>query len=338
MNFWIKRACRLLTLLFFVSWGVSAGAQTIKIATIAPEGSFWMVEMRAGAKVIEERTGERVKFKFYGGGVQGNDKQVVRKMRIGQLHGATFTSGTLALFSKDAQLYSMPMAFRNMDEVFHVREYMDDYLRNGLEQAGMVNFGLAGAGMGYLMSNEPAATLADLSGQKIWVQEGDQTAYSGFETLGISPTTMPITDVLTGLQTELLDGAAVSPVGAVVLQLHTKLSYITDLPLSYVYGALVIDKKPFSRLSEADQAVVREVMEAIYKKIDKTSISDNTESLAALVEKGLKMVSPVEAEIPVWRQRVADSNLKLAKQGLVSEGRLQEMRGYLEAYRSGNPQ
>lgn len=338
MKFNARRASRIVTLLLFAGWSISAAAQTLKIATIAPEGSFWMVEMRAGARTIEERTDGRVKFKFYGGGVQGNDKQVVRKMRIGQLHGSTFTSGTLAEFDRDAQLYSMPMAFRNMDEVLYVRERMDEFTRNALEQSGMINFGLAGAGMGYLMSNEPVATLADMNGQKTWVQEGDQIAYSAFQTLGISPTTMPLTDVLTGLQTELLDSAAVSPVGAVVLQLHTKLSYITNLPLSYVYGALVIDKKPFSRLSAPDQAVVREVMEAIYVKIDQASISDNTESLDALVEKGLKMVSPVASEIPAWRQRVADSNLSLARQGVVSQERYTEMLGHLEDYRSGASQ
>jgi len=330
------RIVSVLLLALLPLWSVAASAQTLKIATLAPEGSFWMVEMRAGAKEIEENTGGRVKFRFYGGGVQGKDNQVVRRMRIGQLHGATFTSGTLGEFAKNAALYSLPMTFRNMDEVQHVREKMDHYIRESLEESGMVNFGLTGAGVGYLMSNEPVTTLADLGGQKTWVQEGDDIAYSAFKSLGISPVSMPLTDVLTGLQTELLDSAAVSPVGAVVLQLHTKLSYITNLPLSYVYGALVIDSKPFSKLTEPDQAVVRDVMEQIYLKIDQASISDNTKALAALVEKGLKMVDPVDEEIPAWRERVSESNRQLAKNGIVSEELLQEMLTHLEAFRTGN--
>lgn len=312
-----------------------AGAQTLKIATLAPEGSFWMVEMRAAAKEIEESTDGRVKFRFYGGGVQGNDNQVRRKMRIGQLHGATFTSGSLGGFYRDSELYSVPLTFRNMDEVQYVRKHMDQGIRQSLEQAGMVNFGFAGAGFGYLMSNRPISTLEDLSGQKTWVQDGDKISYAAFKALGISPVTMPLTDVLTGLQTELLDSAAVSPVGAVILQLHTKLSYITDLPLSYVYGALVIDAKPFSRLSEADQAVVRSVMERIYKKIDEASIRDNTEALAALTSKGLELIAPVAAEVPRWQELVAESNLQVAKQGLISEILLQEMLSHLDDFRSG---
>ena len=95
----------------------TAGAQTLKLATIAPEGSSWMNSMRAGAAEIDERTEGRVKFKFYGGGVQGNDKQVLRKMRIGQLHGGAFTSNGLIDVQKDSQLYAMPMLFDNLEEV-----------------------------------------------------------------------------------------------------------------------------------------------------------------------------------------------------------------------------
>lgn len=326
---------RFLTALFAGLWMISpATAQTLKIATLAPEGSFWMVEMRAGAKLIGERTDGRVEFRFYGGGVQGNDSQVRRKMRIGQLHGATFTSGSLGDFSSEAQLYALPMTFRSMDEVLYVRGHMDGRLRTALEEAGMVNFGIAGAGQGYLMSNDPVVSLADMEGQRTWVQEGDRIAYAAFQALGISPVTMPLTDVLTGLQTELLDSAALSPVGAVVLQLHTKLRYITDLPLSYVYGALVIDAKPFGRLQEQDQQVVREVMEGIYRKIDEASIKDNEEALQALVSKGLQRIDPEHDQVPLWQERVAESNRRLAAEGVISQSAFDELLGHLETFRN----
>ena len=137
-----------------------------------------MVEMRAAAKEIETRTKERVNFRFYGGGVQGNDKQVQRKMRIGQIHGATFTSGALSRFAPDLELYALPLVFNNMEEVRYVRERMDRQLRNLLEQNGQINFGIAGAGISYLMSNKPLRSLSDMAGQKTWVQEGDQISYA----------------------------------------------------------------------------------------------------------------------------------------------------------------
>jgi TRAP-type C4-dicarboxylate transport system substrate-binding protein len=308
-------------------------AQTLKIATLAPEGSFWMNEMRAGAKEIETLTDGRVKFRFYGGGVQGNDNQVRRKMRIGQLHGATFTSGSLGQFTAAAEVYALPLTFLSMDEVLYVRERMDGKIRQALEESGLVNFGLSGAGVSYMMSNTPVGTLADMNGQKTWVQEGDKVAFGAFKALGISPVTMPLTDVLTGLQTELLDSVSVSPVGAVVLQLHTKLKYITDLQLSYVYGALVIDERHFSGLSAEDQAVVREVLERIVLKIDAASIRDNTEALRALRDSGLEMVPPEAAEVPRWRELVAASNRALAAEGVVNEALMTEMLAHIADFR-----
>ncbi len=331
----MKFRTRLLLAAAALILGMEATAQTLKIATLAPEGSFWMNEMRAGAKEIEARTDGRVKFRFYGGGVQGNDNQVRRKMRIGQLHGATFTSGALGGFTPAAEVYALPMTFLGMDEVQYVRERMDGKIRQALEDAGMVNFGLSGAGVGYMMSNTPVSTLADMSGQKTWVQEGDKIAFGAFRALGISPVTMPLTDVLTGLQTELLDSVSVSPVGAVVLQLHTRLRYITDLQLSYVYGALVIDKRHFSKLSEADQAVVREVLEGIVLKIDAASVADNTDALQALRESGLQMVEPAQAEVGAWREKVAASNRALAADGVVDAALMDEMLGHIADYRAG---
>jgi TRAP-type C4-dicarboxylate transport system substrate-binding protein len=310
-------------------------AQTLKIATLAPEGSFWMNEMRAGAQEIEARTDGRVKFRFYGGGVQGNDNQVRRKLRIGQLHGATFTSGSLGQFTPAAEIYALPLTFLGMDEVLYVRERMDATIRQALEDSGLVNFGLSGAGVSYMMSNTPVGTLADMTGQKTWVQEGDKVAFGAFKALGISPVTMPLTDVLTGLQTELLDSVSVSPVGAVVLQLHTRLKYITDLQLSYVYGALVIDERHFSRLGADDQAVVREVLERIVLKIDAASIRDNAEALQALRDSGLEMVPPDAAEVPRWRELVAESNRALATEGAVNEALMNEMLAHIADYRAG---
>ena len=135
---------RFVSALILLGLATVASGQTIKLATIAPEGSAWMNSMRAGAAEIRERTDGRVNFKFYGGGVQGNDKQVLREMRIGQLHGGAFTSNALVEFQKDAILYAMPMLFSDIEEVQFARQRMDGRLRALLEQAGYVNFGFAG--------------------------------------------------------------------------------------------------------------------------------------------------------------------------------------------------
>ena len=310
-------------------------AQTLKIATIAPEGSSWMNDMRAGAKVIGEHTSGRVKIKYYSGGVQGNDKQVMRKMRTGQLHGGAFTSGALNKFQKDADMFAMPLLFNSVDEVRFVRENMDAEIRQRLEDAGYVNFGFAGAGFAYMMSNRPLATLADLKGQKVWIPEGDPVGFAALKTLGIAPVIMPITDVMTGLQTDLLDSVAVPPVGALVFQWHTRLNYISDLPLAYVYAALLIDKRAFSRLTEEDQRIVRDVMEGIYRKFNQYGVTDNREALQALLNNGLELIEPDTSELDQWRGIVNASHRRLAEDGTFDVNLLDQMQGLIQEFRNG---
>lgn len=313
----------------------AATAQTIKLATVAPEGSAWMNDMRAGAREISERTQGRVDFKFYGGGVQGNDKQVLRKMRIGQLHGGAFTSNALSEFHKDSVLYAMPMLFGNLEEVQFARQHMDDKLRNLLEDAGYVNFGFAGGGFAHLMSNHPIASLDDMNGLKVWIPDGDQLAYGAAKALGISPVTMPLTDVLTGLQTELIDTIMGPPAATIVLQWNTGVSYITELPLAYIFAMLVIDKKHFDRIPADDQAIVREVMERVYRGFDLRGNEDNEKAFQALLDDGMKPVTPDQGQVPVWRQAVRASNHQMAREGVVDSALLDEIECYIGAYRTG---
>ena len=326
---------RFLAFLLLVSASPLAFAQTLKIATIAPEGSSWMNDMKRGAQVIDTQTQGRVKFKFYGGGVQGNDKQVQRKMRTGQLQGGAFTSGAMNMFQRDADLFSMPMVFNSIDEVRYVRQKMDDVIRERLEAAGYVNFGFAGAGFAYMMSNKPLQNLAELQGQKVWIPEGDPTGYAALRALGVAPVVMPVTDVMTGLQTDLLDSVTVPPVGAVVFQWHTRLKFITELPIAYVYAAMLIDKQAFSKLSVEDQAITREVMEGIYRKFNQNGVTDNDKALQALLENGLQMVLPDTANVNEWRSIVNDSNRALARAGAFDEALLDRMQALIREYQGG---
>jgi len=314
----------------------TAAAQTIKLATIAPEGSSWMVSMRAGAAEIDKRTDGRVKFKFYGGGVQGNDKQVLRKMRIGQLHGGAFTSNGLIDVQKDSQLYALPMLFSSYEEVQFVRARMDDKLRKLIEEAGYVNFGFAGGGFARIMSNQPIANLEDLQGRKIWVPDGDRISYEAGKALGISPVIMPLTDVMTGLQTELIDTIMSPPAATIILQWNTQVSYITELPLSYIFAMIAIDKKYFDRIQPADQVIVREVMERTYEGFDRDGKEDNQNAYKALIDNGMVPVTPDQGQVPEWREAIQISNRRLANEGEIDIRLLDELECYVAGFRAGN--
>ena len=83
----------------------AANAAVLKLATVAPEGSQWMKDMRASAAEIKEKTDGRVQIKYYGGGVMGNDTKVLGRIRIGALQGGAFTPTALASQYPDLNLY-----------------------------------------------------------------------------------------------------------------------------------------------------------------------------------------------------------------------------------------
>ncbi len=231
--------------------------------------------MRAAAAEIKERTDGRVIIKLYGGGVMGAEKSMLRKMRIGQLQGGAFVASGLAPVYPAINIYSLPLVFRSLEEIDYVRAKMDDRLIQGMEEQGLISFGFAGGGFANILSNFPVRSLDDLKGQKVWVPEGDTIGYEAMQAFGLSPVTLPLTDVMTGLQTGLIDIVATSPVGAVVFQWYTKVKYATQLPVVYVFATMIVDAKAFRKLSAEDQAVVREVMVRTYKDFDDQSRPDN---------------------------------------------------------------
>ena len=312
----------------------SAQAIEIKLASVAPDGSEWMRGMRAGAQEIRARTGDRVIIKFYPGGVMGNDGQVLRKIRVGQLHGGAFASGGLAARYAAVNLYSIPLLFRNLQEVDYVRDRMDPRLQAGLAEAGFVTFGFVEGGFAQMMANEPIRVIEDMRRQKVWIPEGDQVSFLAMEALGLSPVVLPPTDVLTGLQTGLLDVVAASPVVALVLQWHTKVKYVTDLPVAYSMGIFAIDARVFARLSDADQQIVREVMTAVIDDLDDRTRTDNRRAREVMQEIGLEFVPVSQSDVEDWRRTIAGIYPELRNHDDIDAELFDDLLDSLREYRS----
>jgi TRAP-type C4-dicarboxylate transport system substrate-binding protein len=323
----------LLTILL-LTISVPAMAVTLKIATVTPNGSQWMNDMRASAAEIKERTEGRVLIKYYGGGVKGDDAKVLGQIRIRQLQGGAFTPSSLASLYSDLNLYGMPLVFNSEEEAAFVRTRMDARIQQGLEDAGFVSFGFATSGFANIMSSKPVKTLADLKGKRVWVPEGDTISYKSMEALSLNPVTFPLTDVLTGLQTGLIDIVAIPPIVGLVLQWHTKVKYVTRMPLVYTFGFMAVDKKVFDKISDDDQAIVREVMTETYQNFDKTNLVDNQGAFDALVKSGIEEVEINAEEFAKTRSLLLESNLKLGAEGAFTLELYEEMLQHIDEYRS----
>jgi TRAP-type C4-dicarboxylate transport system substrate-binding protein len=311
----------------------ASAVETLKIATVSPDGTAWMVRMRAAAEVVARRTGNRVIVKFYPGGVMGSDDSVLRKIRVGQLQGGAITGGSLGAIDPESQVYGLPLLFQSRDEVNYVRERMDAEILQGVEKKGFVCFGFADGGFAYVMSASPVRGVDDLRGRKVWTPPNDEISRSVFETAGLSPVALPLSDVLTGLQTGLIDTVGASPVGAIALQWYTKMKYLTDAPLFYLYGTVVVDKKAFARLAPADQAATREEFGKALAELDRQGRLDDARAREALVRQGIEIVKVSPEKLAQWQDIARQARERLAKQGIYSPRLLTTLQSHLETFR-----
>lgn len=319
---------------FFSACQHKAEAQTLKIAVPVPEGTVWMRTMRKVADSVHQRTNRRVRLKFYPGGVMGSDQVVLRKMRIGQLHGGMVLAGAMAQIYPDIQLYSQPMLFRSYEEVAYVRSQIDPQLIRALAQRHFLTFGMAEGGFVYLMSKNPLRRIEDLSREKVWVGQGDVISQTFFEAAGLSPVPLQVSDVYTGLQTGLIRTVGSPPVAAIALQWHTQLKYLTDVPLLYVYGMLVLDSRVFSKLRAGDRAIVRELLSQATNNINARTRQDNVSARQALQRAGMIFIKPSSEELERIRRVAIEARASLRRQGIFSVTLLEALKRHLSKVRN----
>jgi TRAP-type C4-dicarboxylate transport system substrate-binding protein len=311
-------------------------ATVFKIATLSPEGSVWMEKMREGAQQIAKETNNRVKFKYYPGGVMGSDQSVLRKIKVGQLHGGAIVSGSLSDTYPDIQIYSLPFAFKSFQEVDYVRERMDKLIISGLEKNGWIAFGIAEGGFAYVMSDSPVKSLEDLRAKKVWVPENDTIAIETVKSYGINPIPLSMAEVRAALQTGLINTIGTSPIGAVALQWFTQVSYVMDVPMMYIYAMLAVKKKAFEKLSIEDQKTVRRIMNGVFADLNVINREDNFQASSALVKQGIQFVKPDPEQLEQWEGSSESFRENLQNSGRISKQMIDLLDGYLSEYRTQN--
>jgi TRAP-type C4-dicarboxylate transport system substrate-binding protein len=297
---------------------------------------MWMEKMRQGAKKIAKKTDNRIRFKFYPGGVMGSDKDVFRKMRINQLQGGTFPGGTLSKFFPGCCIYTQLMKFNSIKEVDYVRQYMDKYIIDGLEKAGLVTFGLASGGFAYIMSTSPIESVKDLHKQKLWIPDDDPASKGAVDVFGITPIPLSLVNVKPSMQAGVINTIATSPVGAIILQWHTQVKYLTDMPFIYLYAALAINKKIFFKIPKMDREIIRNEMTKVFHEIGIQNDLDNAKALETLKNQGIKFILPSKNSLKEWHLKAEAASAALIKSGILTKDITDTLDRYLADYHSKN--
>jgi TRAP-type C4-dicarboxylate transport system substrate-binding protein len=314
---------------------LNAGAEPVvfKVATVAPKDSPWMAALTAMAKEVETATAGAVSFKFFPGMVSGDEKDMVRKMRAGQLQGAALTGVGLQMIEPNTLVLQLPMLFQSFEELDKVREKMDSKLQGFVAEKGFVILGWSDLGWMYLFTGVPVSSLESFKDVKMWGWEDEPISKRFFEMAGISQVSLSLPDVLPGLQRGMINGVYNSPLGAIALQWDKYVKCITGMTIAIGVGATVVAKSQWDLISSEHQAKVLEIAKKHHANLRADIRKKNKEAVGTLKKQGITVVAVPPAEVERFVALAArvrtDIAAKMFKAGLLDEVNkyLKEVRG-----------
>ena len=286
----------------------------IKFATLAPERSTWMKVMRELDAEIRKSTNGAVRFKIYPGGIQGDEKDVLRKIRLGQLHSAGFTGVGLGEILPEVRILDAPMLFKNYEEVDYVTDKLFDEFSQKFRKKKFVLLGWTEVGFVYVYSKKPIHRLEDLHHIKMWMWEGDPIAEATFKALGVNAIPLSVTDVRTSLQAGLVEAVYASPLACLSLQWNTRVKYMIDVPLADATGAVLISERMFNKLPPEYQNILLEKSREYMHRLITLSRQDNQVATETILKNGVQLI-----KIPATELAPFEEAGKAARRSLVGK-------------------
>ncbi len=334
----VLRLLRLLGMLLAVCGTATAAAApeyTLKFATLAPPGSTWMNLIEQWAGEVKAQSQGRLAFKLYPGGISGDEPDVLRKIRFGQLHGGAFTGYGIGQIHPPARVLELPFLFRNLAEVDHARAAFHDEFARGFRESGFEHLGWMEVGFVHFFSKHPVQTLDDLKPRRIWLWQGDRMGEAFFKASGLSPVPLSVLDVYTSLSTGLVDTVYSTPLASIAMQWFTKTPYMSAQPMTNAMGALLVDRRFFDRLPEDLRTLLKDSGTRASETLITATRADNAKSLDVLKRQGVKLVmedgAAQEAEFLAIRDRAAED---LMRSGYLPRDLVERTRGLLDSYRA----
>jgi TRAP-type transport system periplasmic protein len=275
---------------------------TIKMATLAPQGSEWHQVLQEMGASWEKASRGQVAFRLYPGGVAGDDADVVRKMRLGTLNAGLLSGTGLFEIERSVLAIQIPLAYANYDELDCVLEQMGPQLEKQLEAKGFVLLGWSDAGWAHFFTKEPVRTPDDMKKLKMFVWAGDDRYVELWKKAGFNPVPLPSTEISTALQTGLVNAVTTTTQGAVLLQWYKQVNHMTDLKWGVLLGGIVVSKAAWEKLPADVRASMKESAVAACRRLSQFSRQSEPKDIEVMQKHGLKVVPVDDAALKEWRK------------------------------------
>jgi TRAP-type transport system periplasmic protein len=291
----------------------SASAQSVKLATVVPQGSVWDKGLKQMGEEWKDATGGRVMVTVYPGGSQGDESTVLRKMRLDALQAAAFTAVGLGGIDPAFNVFDLPFFFDSYDELNYVTDKLTPVIRKRIEAKGFVLLNWGHGGWTQVFTKKPVQSVDDLKHVKLWTSAGNDRMVQWFKANGFEPRAMAMTDILTGLTTGMLEGLPTTPLAAMLFQWDRQTPYMLELGLGPVIGATVITAKAWNAIPAADRPKLLASADTVAAKLRVDVPKQDADAIAAMTKRGLTIT---KASGPEWRTQL-DSLAKTMRGDMV---------------------
>ncbi|MGE0641173.1 MAG: TRAP transporter substrate-binding protein DctP [Thermoanaerobaculia bacterium] len=321
-------------LLALAGGGRALEAQTLKLATLAPQGSVWDRSIRTMGDRWTKETGGRVQLKVYPGGVAGDESDALRKTRAGQFQGLAITVAGLTEIDPAFNVFQIPMYFESFGELYYVLDEVRPMLEQRLEAKGYVLLHWGHGGWIHLFSREPIRTLEDLKKQKLFVWAGDDESVQAWRKNDFQPVPLAATDILLGFQTRMIDVVPTTPIAALSLQWFRQTPHMMSLGLAPLVGGVVVSKSAWNKIAPADREVMLAAAKAAEDELEIEVPRQDKEAIQQMTQRGLTVNELTAEQQKPWRAE-AERFLEAARDGRVPPDVLQAVAAAVAEYRRG---
>jgi TRAP-type C4-dicarboxylate transport system substrate-binding protein len=266
----------------------------IKLGTLAPNGSPWHTLLKEMGQKWEQTSGGKVKLRIYPGGVLGNEGDMVKKIRIGQLQAASLTTIGLHDIAAEAQAVDVPMMIDSWATLDFVMDRMGPKLERIIDAKGYVVLGWSEVGFVRFFSTRKYATLAEMQQAKMFCWEGDPASAEAWRAGGFHPVVVSSTDIVPSLQTGLIDTVALAPLYAYSSRIFEKAKYMLDVPWAVLTGATVVKKEDWDKVPDDLKPKLIEITRDYSKRVGAEVRRMDGEALENMVKQGLVQVKTTD--------------------------------------------
>ncbi len=264
------------------------------MATLAPEGTEWHGMLVDMGQQWKAATDGEVILKIYPNGVVGDERDMIRKMRIGQIQAAAITSEGMSELNPDVNVFITPLLFDNYDDVDYIRDQIGPELEAGIEKNGFKLLYWADVGWAYWFATKPILTPEDLKPMKIFTWAGDFKANALWSEAGYNSVPLASIDVLSGLQTGLINAIGTNPLVALSMQWFGVADHMSNVKWGLLTAGLVVDNRTWNKIKPEHQKAMMEIAKKFGREHQEFNRHKDEEAIAAMEQYGLQIheVSP----------------------------------------------